>query len=161
MSFPPLPISTPPFRYLLYPRQPLTIIRVTDPRRSNLILHDPRRPPSSSPNRPTSRPPFSFGNPKVHSRHRRRRLPILPHPRQQHECQQPHGQSRCRRWFPYPGAADEFRRCWRWRSWKGSGERWSVGNSETGVWRWWTRRKSESHGVDDGGFGNGGGGVWG
>lgn len=128
----------------------------TDPRRSNILLHDPRRPPPSPTDGRKTRPLAGSRHAKIHRRHRRRRLPILTHPRQQHEREQPDGIFGGRCGVPDPRTTGEPS-----GGSERSGKRRTPGYPAPWVWWWRSGWKSESDGFDDGGFGDGGGGVWG
>jgi hypothetical protein len=118
-----------------------------DPRRSNIPLPNHLRPPSSQPLRPQlhsppPRPPFGIGNPKIHRRRRRRRLPVQSDPRLEYfACFHRECSTNSSRW---------------------SEERSATGGAEEWVWGRGTRGQCAGEdGAHDGGFGVCGGGVWG
>lgn len=123
-----------------------------DSRRSDALLHDQSRSSSTTADRPPSRSSPRARHAKVYCRRRGRRVSVQPHSRvKQH--QQPDGHPRRGGGFPHPGTAVGSAKQ------QGTRQGRAFGNSATWFWRWWTGRKPEQDGVDDGGSGYGGWGV--
>lgn len=126
----------------------------TDPRRRNKLLHDPRRPSPTTPDRPAPCQTTGSGHAEVHRRYRRRCLSVQPHKSEQHKRQQPNGQPRRRCRLPHPRTAgSRSARCQRPRQGR------SHWYSATWIWWRWAGWQPEQDGAHHGGSGHGGWGV--
>jgi hypothetical protein len=109
------------------------LTRCLDTRRGDQLLSHTCRPATATPDLTPPSPPPCACDPEVHSRHRSRRLSVLPYKIVKHYEQQPHG--RCR-WIT---RCSSTRRSTGWQGRRFQSERLQFRHPAPRVWWWWTR----------------------